>query len=200
MSWRDRLSARRNVRFAIAVAVGLILTGCGGEDPYSGAGPWAHEFRRIEESATNDLVRNIVSNGELTLADMREAAARTNECFASVGSPASIIEDQRGGFQNVIPSAEDGSSGYPSEAVRRASIDCELDYRNDLWILWDRIRVNPDGVDFEYDPGNPMSDAEWEALWLAHGEATRGCRPRLPGGVYLDEGIALDCRMDPLNH
>lgn len=193
-------------------------------------GPWAAEFQRVHDSATTDLVRDIVSDGELTLGEMREAATWANRCFDAVGSPAAIIESRGGSFLNVLFEEED-ARGYPSEAVRTGSIECEFRYWNDLWVLWDMVRLNPDAEDFdelvvdclvrnglaaealsvqvyressracefrfEDDPDNPISDEEFHALLTAHWHAHQDCRPQLPCGLYLDEGEAWDCRMDP---
>ena len=126
------------------------------------------------------------------------------------------------GFDEYIESLD--------EATRRANTECQLRYWNDLWILWDLIRVNPNAEDFdtliadclvrndladesltgrqfrealnacgalfEHDPDQPFTQEEIDAIL----EAVQDCRPQLPGPAYLDEGVAWDCQMDPLNN
>ncbi|MCL2595354.1 MAG: hypothetical protein FWD83_07540 [Promicromonosporaceae bacterium] len=183
-------------------------------------------------------MRRIVADGELTLANMREAAARTMECFELVGSDFFIEELGYGDFSVTIKfelgQGLDEVLEEMGEEVYRASINCELEYWNELWSLWELIRLNPEAEDFdgmiaeclirndlaaegftgrqfreasmscglliEDDPMNPLSPEERQELFEAHWEATRDCRPQLPGPVYLDEGVAWDCQMDPLNN
>ena len=196
------------------------------------SGPWASEFERVYQEATNDFVRRIVADGELTLPEMREAAVRTMECFESVDAIFRIVEIGYGAF-SVTFDVPDGMTVEEALNVftTEESVACEAEYFNELWGLWNLIRANPDAVDldvltaeclirhgladsgltgrkfreaasvcdFEFvdDPENPMTVEERRILWEEHLEATRDCRPQLPGGVYLDEGQAWDCQMDP---
>jgi len=224
----------------LVVSVLLVSSGCSGDERQVADSPWAAEFQQVYDEATNDFVRAIVADGELTLAEMREAAARTNECFESVGSPATIDESSGGAFMLSLPhrvgyeGSWDTVVHYGSLEIQEASIACEFEYFNGLWGLWDATRVNPDGEDFntlvaeclvrnevaaagltgamfqeaammcafhfEHDPDNPLSPEEIIALSQAHWEANQDCRPQLPGPVYLDEGVAWNCQMDPLNN
>ena len=213
------------------VGATLVLAGCSSGGSEEQARPWAAEFEQVYQGAETDLVRSIASDGELTLAEMREAAAVTNECFERAGHWGSILEVGGGEFTHQIEHW-DPEVMFPSEEVRLASLECKLRYFNELWILWDTVRLNPEAADFdeliaeclvrnnvaavgltgqqfqeaaracdftfEADPDNPISDEEWGRLLEEHWETHADCRPQLPGGIYLDEGIAWDCRMDPM--
>ena len=210
---------------------GIILASCAHTTQAQETNAWAQEFQRIHDTASSPVVRSIVEDGQLTLAEMREVAALTNECFQRVGSPAVIQEDERGGFMNILIS--EPANTYPSEEIRVQSIECEMTYWNDLWILWDLVRLNPDAEDFEElivdclnrnnlsedtvtvqifreasqacsltidsDTLDTLSDEELSALFDAHWELNQDCRPQLPCGLYLDEGLARECQLDPVN-
>lgn len=218
----------------LAVFAGaLAVVGCASQvddaEPASISGPWAQEFRRVHDEATTDFVRAVVEDGELTLAEMREAVARTLECWGDLGyAPGDRqINEIDGTFQPFIRHFND--AGEPIELHDPNAVACELDYFNELRILWDLIRVNPDAEDFDElaaeclvrndlaepgftgrhfreaamacavvitDPENPTSPEDGQA---PHDANDPTCRPQLPGGTYLDEGTAWDCRMDPLN-
>jgi len=104
--------------------------------------------------AESDLVRAIVVDGELTLAEMREAAEAATACFRDVelefasvaATVTTITEDGLGGF--ALQTSHYGYWPDVDPELRSAIADCEFRYWNDLWILWDLIRLNPDGEDF----------------------------------------------------
>lgn len=222
------------------VAVVLVAgAGCADDAQQVAERPWAAEFQRVYDEAPNDFVRSIVADGELTLVEMREAAARTNECLASVGSPATIDEGEGGAFmlgfyhRAGYEGHEDMAVHLGGPEIRDATFACEFEYFMDLWVLWDTIRVNPHGENFddlvaeclirnglvdatltgqafreaalacdfffEHDPDNPLTNEEITELSRLHWEENPDCRTQLPGPVYLDEGVAWDCQMDPLN-
>ncbi|MCL1900424.1 MAG: hypothetical protein FWG11_07960 [Promicromonosporaceae bacterium] len=137
------------------VAVALLAGACAPAtgEPYSS--PWAAEFAEVYARAESDLVRAIVADGELTLAEMREAIAATNACFRDVEVEFGVV----GTVETTL--AEDGLGGFTlrtghvepwhdvDQELRSAIADCEFRYWNDLWILWDLIRLNPDAEDFD---------------------------------------------------
>jgi len=122
----------------------LLTVGCATSTDSPQANPWEREFQRVYTEATTDFVREIVANGELTLAEMREAAVRTGECYRNVGSEFRIEEHPDGSFGIVITLESFESM---DDATSSAAIRCELDYWNELWLLWDTIRASPEGLD-----------------------------------------------------
>jgi len=233
------VSAIKRKGFKVAfVAAMLLATGaCAPTTAEPAVNPWADEFARVYEQAESDLVRAIVADGELTLAEMREAIEAATVCFRDIESEfaavttvlTTITEDGAGGF--TLRTDHDGYWHDVDPGLRSAIADCEFRYWNDLWILWDLVRLSHDGEDFndlmldclvrnsvvpddftyrqfrevvdgcafvfEHDPENPLTEEEIRLLWEQH---DWDCRPQLPDGTYLDDGVAWDCQMDPLNH
>ena len=232
---------RLTAQGSLLLAATSILFGCAqSHQEEATSHPWEEEFQRIYAQTESDLVRAIVADGVLTLAEMREAAEATLACLRFVEQDFAHIEEVRfdieetgdGGFragmEHISPFLE-----IDRELMDAAS-ECELRYWNDLWILWDNIRVNPEAEDFDdlvhdclvrnsvippnmtmqnfreatlagvfhfdYDIHGSLSEEELIALWEAHEEQFADWRPQLSDGTYLDEGLAWDCQMDPLNH
>ena len=224
-----------NIAPALILAPALLLLAgaCSADAEDVADRPWAAEFRRVYESAESQFVRDAVADGELTLAEKREAATRTNECFVSVDASFEIREGST--FYWIYtgePSATVEESAAAWEAATTPeSQDCIFRYWNDLAILWELTVTNPLKEDldalvveclvrnqladerltiqqfqesaamchfhFDVDPDVDLSVEEMMQImqdWEAENE---GCRPVLPNGVYLDEGIARDCQLDP---
>jgi len=143
---RSMTPARRCVVLAASALVVLLAVGCSAGDVEAEPKPWAVEFARVYAEAPNDFVRQIVADGELTIEEMREAAARTQECWDAIGAERWFRESADG---SIGPVWRGWDGVGPNESENWAAEDCTLEYFNDLWILWDLIRRNPDAEDFD---------------------------------------------------
>jgi len=213
--------------FAVAL---MSLAGCSNSGSAVSEMPrLSGEFLTVYETTESDFIRAVVEDGELTLAEMREAAELANNCFEAVGSGFRVIEP--GGFTVWLSSEDAEAESIESE---RAAFECEMRYIDELRSLWHLANFGAEGVDFDeliaeclvrndlvavgftgqhfqeistqcafafdYETMGDLSEEELQVLIGQHWEDNSDCRPQLPGGTYLDEGLAWDCQMDPLNH
>jgi len=161
----------------------------------------------------------VLSDGVITHEEFLEAQAHTMNCWDQHGVPGSFVvfDDMTNVSQPTVM----------TDDQRRHAIECERFWIEDIWWLYEQTRINPGNVNFDdlvadclirhglapvgfsgsdfaelallggleigYDPDEALTEEEVQALFDNHVWYS----PRLPGGAYLDEGQAWECRINP---
>ncbi|AWE42527.1 MULTISPECIES: hypothetical protein [unclassified Actinobaculum] len=105
------------------------------------SGPWAEEFESAYNSTDSEFAKTILSDGEITEAEIKEAEQAMTSCLEEKGyTDVEFYSDGRS--QNAVPPGKEDSE----EGDRRA---CEQSTGYDaLWIYYE-IKVNPNNEDWE---------------------------------------------------
>ena len=197
---------------ALAVA---IMAGCGAQVAEA-VNIWDVQIREIYESTESDFVRDVLRDGVITTAEVRESRERFLSCAQDAGLPVTLWE-----------SGDDWGTAISrelTEAESELEFQCFLQWDGFIQGLYTSIAQNPDGVD---------RDDLIAACLIRHGLAPEGFtgrdyreliaplvmsftgaeteeeiraiedavanvpQPVLPGGHLLNEGIAWDCQVNP---
>ncbi|MDR1450702.1 MAG: hypothetical protein LBI84_11010 [Propionibacteriaceae bacterium] len=104
-------------------------------------GPWANEFRRAYEKASDPLARSILRDGKVTEEEAAQTGVSFQGCLEGVGFTGVVIEDD--GSMTVVPppAMKDDFEAYNSLVQ-----ECDGGWR-DIFYLYSYVKGNPDNVD-----------------------------------------------------
>jgi len=139
---------RRRSRFTSIIAICLFaLSACStsssdssGNSPQF-SGPWAEEFQSAYDSTDSEFAKTILSDGEITEAEIKEAEQAMVSCLEERGY-TEVVFNPGGGMEVVVPPGmEDSEQGDVNACYDSSGY-------GPLWIYYE-IRVNPNNEDWE---------------------------------------------------
>ncbi|MCL2594833.1 MAG: hypothetical protein FWD83_04880 [Promicromonosporaceae bacterium] len=158
---------------AVLAAIGMV--GCGDDQQGDVGGgsqyaedfdqsAWAEILRSAYEAAPNDFLRAILADGQITVAEMREANYRLAECLTEAGFPAWPEEDYTGRLMvrsPYVPGAEADPWWLTPERMECTTRWWGPDEYS-LGFLWNMMLT---------DPGKVGESARVSACLVRHGQA-----------------------------
>lgn len=197
----------------------MLLSGCSAGSRSESAEPYAAEFEQAIANADSDYVRQALSDGRVTPAELQDARQHVLGCLQQVGIPATYETDEYGQTGLVMV-------GELSSAQQAAELSCGRQWMGAIEELFNKTTSNPRNED-------------WNALVAAclvrKGLAPNGFTARdyreltdreavrvdsstmtpnengisswstteespvvtLPGGARMDQPEAIRCEIDP---
>ncbi len=214
---------RRMVRLVSAVSLlGLVLSGCSGYAHARAAGEtWADVIETIKrDPATTEFIRDVLADGEVTVAEAREAVEQFGACMADNGLGYWVEEDPSGwpltGEQTVLWSP----APHQPDQWDDASFGCQEAWLGITWPLNElgrEMQMNPFNEDPDdltarclvrnglapegFDGGDLREFQRPFHFWTgdARGEreaAERQATAVLPGGATWLSAEVGECRLD----
>jgi len=214
----------RNILRALGVVLAcicfaIVSSGCASVSADSQApNAWRARFEEEYRNTQSEFVRAVLRSGEITLSDLQEAQEHTVQCWADRGVVGGFSSDDTGVWNSYF-------YGDISDDDWENINYCRTEWLGPIDELYHVTRFDPnmDGLDaqivaclvrhglapaalttYEYNAILDATalhfsgDGEVKVTleeWLSHQEEVG--RPQLPNGVYLDEGLAWGCRVDP---
>jgi hypothetical protein len=201
---RRREHGRVATAIACAAVVSLGLPGCvRTEDPratpasavasLTAGGPWTDEFREALRQGVSPYEAAVLSDGEVTAAELEDAHHHVRQCLRESG--LGIEYDPDGGFEL---SSRDGK--YPDDFFKRSDPvlrACEERYDEHVTMLFEETRRNPE----KQDEAEITVACLRRAGLVGKDYTERKWRAENDTGVFsFDEYDmrAEQCRLDPL--
>jgi len=187
---------RRRSRFTSIIAICLFaLSACSTNSSESSdnspqfSGPWAEEFESAYNSTDSEFAKTILSDGEITEAEIKEAEQAMISCVEDKGYTG-VEFHADGGSTSTLPPGQDGSSEPDWQA-------CEKSTGYDaLWFYYS-MKVNPNNEDWEPLVVQCLKDNN-----LVESSFTPSDLDRLyeTGEIqdYNDQAAWRECEADPL--
>jgi hypothetical protein len=136
------------------VVVSLLLTGCSADEAPDAigstdhaslerAGPWAEDFRDALAHGVSDYEAGILSDGQVTTAEVEDAHDRIGRCLEDSGYTITYSAD--GGFE--IGSLRGGSPSNDMTRTNAVLEACEKRYDEYVTMLFQETRRNPEKQD-----------------------------------------------------
>lgn len=151
---RRREHCRAEAVLAAAAVVSLLLAGCSADKSSNAArstddaslehaGPWAEDFRDALAHGVSDYEAGILSDGQVTTAEVEDAHDRISRCLEDSGYTITYSAD--GGFEiGSLRGASPSNDMTRTNAVLEA---CEKRYDEYVTMLFQETRRNPEKQD-----------------------------------------------------
>ncbi|GAA4675187.1 hypothetical protein [Frondihabitans cladoniiphilus] len=191
---------QQGIRVILTTGMALMLTACQSPaeeriaTPLLGlAGPWAQQFEGAYAEADSDYERQVLRDGEVTLAEYEQTKERLQQCVGDSGYV--ITWDDAGGFE-----LGSKSDRYPddffekSDAVLRR---CEKRWEGSIRFLYEQVRRNPDRQD---EASIVVACLQKAGLVTKTYDSKSWARDNEAGRLPYDERSreAESCQLDPL--
>lgn len=124
----------------------MLLWGSGcSSDTGGGTSPYAAEFERAIAEAESDYVKQALSDGQITAAEMQDARQHVVACLQQAGIEASYETDEYGQTWLTI-------AGDTTSSQSEAETACERQWMGAIEELYNKTTLNPRNEDW-----NPTS-------------------------------------------
>lgn len=151
-------------RLGCAALLVLVLAGCGtgGPDEH----PYAAELESARQAATSDFERDVLADGQVTAAELREAQDLLTACLTDAGYVVEVLPD--GGY------TQESTDARPADPDAAAAFDEAMQADHDACAEGSTVLVEPLYRAITANPDNEDLNAAIASCLVRHGVREEG--------------------------